>query len=47
VKPAILWLIIAAGVLFLAYTVYQFRRVSSDLNIDPHVAGEIEKAKRR
>lgn len=45
-KPAILWLIIA-GVLILAYAFYQSRRSSNDLDVEPHAAEEIEKAKRQ
>jgi hypothetical protein len=41
------WLIIA-GVILIVYVIYQSRRVSSDdLNVEPHAAEEIEKAKRR
>jgi len=45
-KQTTLWLIIA-GVLILAYAIYQSRRVSNDLDVEPHAAEEIEKAKRR
>jgi hypothetical protein len=46
VKPAILWLILV-GVLILAYAFYQSRRSSNDLDVEPHAAEEIEKAKRQ
>jgi hypothetical protein len=46
VKQTTLWLIIA-GVIILAYAIYQSRRVSTDLDVESHPAEEIEKAKRR
>jgi len=46
VKQSTLWLILA-GILILAYALYQSRRSDSDLNVEPHAAEEIEKAKRR
>jgi hypothetical protein len=45
VKKTILWLLVA-GVVILAYVMYQLRR-SSDLNVEPHALEEIEKARRR
>jgi hypothetical protein len=45
VKQTTFWLFVA-GVLILAYVLYQFRR-SSDLNVEPHALEEIEKAKRQ
>ena len=45
-KPAILWLIIV-GALILAYAFYQSRRSSNALDVEPHAAQEIEKAKRQ
>jgi hypothetical protein len=42
----VIWLIIAA-VAILAYILYQSRRVSNDLDVEPHAAEEIEKAKHR
>jgi hypothetical protein len=47
VKETTLWLIITAGVLLLAYVLYQSRRMSADLDVEPHAAEEIEKAKRQ
>jgi hypothetical protein len=46
VKQTTLWLIVA-GVLILAYALYQSRRPSNDLNVEPHAAEEIEKARRQ
>jgi len=46
VKQAILWILIA-GVILLACGLYLFRHSSSDLNVEPHAAEEIEKAKRQ
>jgi len=46
VKQTTFWLLVAAGVIILAYVLYQFRR-SSDLNVEPHALEEIEKAKRQ
>jgi hypothetical protein len=46
VKQTILWLILA-GVIILAYVVYQSQRSNNDLNVEPHAAEEIEKAKRQ
>ena len=45
-KQTTLWLILA-GVLILAYAIYQSRRSGDDLNVEPHAAEEIEKAKRQ
>ena len=45
-KQTTLWLIIA-GIIILAYAIYQSRRVSTDLEVEPHAAEEIEKAKHR
>ncbi len=45
-KQTTLWLLIA-GIILLAYGLYQFRHSSSDLNVEPHAAEEIEKAKRQ
>jgi len=45
VKQTTFWLLVA-GVMILAYVLYQFRR-SSDLNVEPHALEEIEKAKRQ
>ena len=45
-KPAILWLILV-GALILAYVLYQSWRSSNDLDVEPHAAQEIEKAKRQ
>ena len=45
-KLAIFWLIIV-GALILAYVFYQSRRSSNDLDVEPHAAQEIEKAKRQ
>ena len=44
-KQTTFWLLVA-GVMILAYVLYQFRR-SSDLNVEPHALEEIEKAKRQ
>jgi hypothetical protein len=43
---ALLWLV-AAAFLFLAVLVYRSYTSSSHLNVEPHAAEEIEKAKRR
>jgi hypothetical protein len=40
------WLLVA-GVIILAYVLYQFRRSTTDLNVEPHALEEIEKAKRQ
>jgi len=45
VKQTTFWLLVA-GVIILAYVLYQFRR-SSDLDVEPHALEEIEKAKRQ
>jgi hypothetical protein len=42
-----LLLIIAIALLLLAFIVHRSRQASRDLNVDPHAAREIEKAKRR
>jgi len=44
-KQKLLWLIVAA-VLVLAFAIYRSRAVGS-LDVEPHAAEEIEKAKRR
>jgi hypothetical protein len=45
VKRILLWLIVAA--LVIGFVLYLSRTSSNRLNIDPHAAEEIEKAKRR
>jgi hypothetical protein len=45
-KRTLAWLAIA-GVILLAYAIYQLQRPKNDLNIEPHAADEIEKAQRR
>ena len=45
-KQTTLWLIIAA-VLILAYAIYRSGHLKSDLEVEPHAAEEIEKAKRQ
>ena len=45
-KQTVLWLIIA-GTMILAYALYQSRHSSSKLEVEPHAADEIEKAKRQ
>jgi len=45
-KRIAVWLVIA-GVLILAYAVYQFQRPKNDLNVEPRAREEIEKAQRR
>ena len=42
-----LLLIIAIVLLVLAFVVHRSRQASRDLNVEPHAASEIEKAKRR
>jgi hypothetical protein len=42
-----LLLIIAIVVLVLVFLVYRSRQASRGLNVEPHAAREIEKAKRR
>jgi hypothetical protein len=39
--------IIAIALLVLAFVVHRSRQASRGLNVDPHAASEIEKAKRR
>jgi hypothetical protein len=46
-RRATLWLILAAGVVLLAYVLYHSRRANTDLEVEPHAAEEIEKAKRQ
>jgi hypothetical protein len=46
VKQTTFWLLLA-GVIILAYALYQFRHSGSDLNVEPHALEEIEKAKRQ
>ena len=45
-KQTTIWLLLA-GVIILAYALYQFRRPTTDLNVEPHALEEIEKAKRQ
>ena len=45
-KQTTIWLIIAV-VIILAYAIYQSRRASIGLHVEPHAAEQIEKAKRR
>ena len=45
-KQTTFWLLLA-GVIILAYALYQFRRSTTDLNVEPHALEEIEKAKRQ
>lgn len=40
-------LVIAIVVLVLVFLVHRYRQASSGLNVEPHAAKEIEKAKRR
>jgi hypothetical protein len=44
-KSKLLWLIVALAIL--GYALYLYRSSHSRLEIDPHAAEEIEKAKRR
>jgi hypothetical protein len=44
-KSKLLWLIVAVAILGCA--IYWYQASKSKLEIDPHAAGEIEKAKRR
>lgn len=45
-KRILLWVIVIGSVAIL-YLLYQSNRSTNRLNIDPHAAREIEKAKRR
>ena len=45
-KHTILWLVLAGGII-LAYVLYQSGRGGSKLEVEPHAAEEIEKAKGR
>jgi hypothetical protein len=45
--PKRLALIVLIALLVLAFVVHRFRQVSNDLNVDPHAAREIDKARRR
>ena len=44
-KPVWLWLALIAAIV--AFLLYQSRASRGRLNVDPHAAEEIEKAKRR
>ena len=46
-KQVTLWLLLTAAVILLAYFLYQSRRAGSGLDVEPHAAEEIEKARRR
>lgn len=45
-KQKLLLLIVAAAVLIIAFAIYR-SRASNKLDVEPHAAEEIEKAKRR
>jgi hypothetical protein len=45
-KSKLLWLIVAVAII-LGYALYLSRASKSRLDVDPHAAEEIEKAKRR
>jgi sulfite exporter TauE/SafE len=47
VKQTTLWLFIIAGVVLMAYGLYQFRHSKTNLNVEPQATEEIEKAKRQ